>query len=118
MVNQLKPDDQVALVVYAGSAGLVLPSTPAANKQKIIEAIEALQAGGSTAGGAGIHLAYKTALANFKKEGNNRVILCTDGDFNVGVSSENELVNLIEEKRKSGVFLSVFGFGTGNLQRQ
>jgi len=116
LVNQLKPDDQVALVVYAGSAGLVLPSTPAVNKQKIIDAIEQLEAGGSTAGGAGIHLAYKTALESFKKEGNNRVILCTDGDFNVGVSSENELVNLIEEKRKSGVFLSVLGFGTGNYK--
>lgn len=116
LVNQLKPDDQVALVVYAGSAGLVLPSTPAANKQKIIAAIEQLEAGGSTAGGAGIQLAYKTAIDNFKKEGNNRVILCTDGDFNVGVSSENELVNLIEEKRKSGVFLSVLGFGTGNYK--
>jgi|GEM_PF-638672 len=116
MVKQLKPEDRVAIVVYASSTGLVLESTPARERKKIIQAIENLEAGGSTAGGAGIQLAYKVAAANFIKEGNNRVILATDGDFNVGVSSESGLIELIEEKRESGVFLSVLGFGTGNYQ--
>ena len=116
LVDQLRPQDKVALVVYAGNAGLVLPSTSGNDKIKIKDAIDALNAGGSTAGGEGIKLAYNTAKKNFIKAGNNRVILCTDGDFNVGTSSEDELQTLIENERQSGVFLSVLGFGTGNYQ--
>lgn len=116
LVDQLREQDHVALVVYAGNAGLVLPSTSGANKTKIKDAIDKLQAGGSTAGGAGIQLAYKTAKENFAKEGNNRVILCTDGDFNVGLSSDDALETLIENERKSGVFLTVLGYGMGNYQ--
>ena len=113
LVNQLSSKDRVAIVVYAGATGLALPSTN--NKAEILSALDDLEAGGSTNGGAGIQLAYKTALDNFIQDGNNRVILATDGDFNVGLSSDAELVNLIENKRKSGVFLSVLGFGSGNL---
>ncbi|SFQ54684.1 vWA domain-containing protein [Parafilimonas terrae] len=116
LVDQLRPQDKVALVVYAGNAGLVLPSTSGDEKMKIKDAINALEAGGSTAGRAGIQLAYKAARNNFIKGGNNRVILCTDGDFNVGQSSEDELQTLIEKERSSGIFLSVLGFGTGNYQ--
>lgn len=116
LVNNLRPKDRVAIVAYAGAAGEALPSTSGADKQKIIDALENLQAGGSTAGGAGIQLAYKIAEKNFVKGGNNRVILCTDGDFNVGVSSVNELESLIETKRKSGVFLTVLGYGMGNYK--
>lgn len=116
LVDQMRPADRVAIVVYAGAAGLVLPSTSGADKQVILDAIERLQAGGSTAGAQGIKLAYEVALSNFKLNGNNRVILATDGDFNVGMSSDGELVRLIEEKRESGVFLTVLGFGTGNLK--
>ncbi|MEA5574198.1 VWA domain-containing protein [Calothrix sp. UHCC 0171] len=116
MVNQLRPNDQVAIAVYAGQAGLVLPPTPGSQKQKIIDALEKLEAGGSTAGGEGIELAYQVARNNFLKSGNNRVILATDGDFNVGISSDEELVKLIEQQRQSGVFLSVLGLGTGNIQ--
>ncbi|MDX5417567.1 MAG: von Willebrand factor type A domain-containing protein [Hymenobacteraceae bacterium] len=116
LVDQLRPQDKVAIVVYAGAAGLVLPSTSGKDKPKILEAIESLEAGGSTAGGAGIKLAYKVAQENFSQEGNNRVILASDGDFNVGVSSDSELQRLIEEKRETGVFLTVLGFGTGNLK--
>ena len=116
LVNQMDKEDQIAIVVYAGAAGLVLPSTSGDKKEKIINAIEELEAAGSTAGGQGIVLAYKTAEKNLKENGNNRVILCTDGDFNVGVSSDKELVKLIEEKRESGVFLTVLGYGTGNLK--
>lgn len=116
LLNQLGADDQIAVVVYAGAAGLVLPSTSCDQKEKIRQAIEELDAGGATAGGEGIELAYKVAKENFKKGGNNRIILATDGDFNVGISSEGELVRLIEKKRESGIFLSVLGFGTGNLQ--
>ncbi len=116
LVNTLRPQDRVAIVVYAGSAGLVLPSTAGGRKATILEAIERLAAGGSTAGGAGIKRAYDEAVANFIRGGNNRVILATDGDFNVGVSSDGELVRLIEEKRKTGVFLTVLGFGQGNLK--
>jgi Ca-activated chloride channel family protein len=116
LVNTLRPQDRVAIVVYAGSAGLVLPSTPGDQKPAILQAIERLNAGGSTAGGAGIKRAYDEAVANFIRGGNNRVILATDGDFNVGVSSDGELVRLIEEKRKTGVFLTVLGFGQGNLK--
>ncbi|HEY5792180.1 MAG TPA: von Willebrand factor type A domain-containing protein [Chthoniobacterales bacterium] len=111
---RLAPKDRVAIVVYAGSSGLVLPST--ADKAAIRDALERLQAGGSTNGGEGIKLAYREARANFLEDGNNRVILCTDGDFNVGVTSEQALVDLIEKERASGVFLSVLGFGTGNLK--
>lgn len=114
LAEQLRPQDKIAIVVYAGSAGLVLPSTN--DKTKIKEAINSLEAGGSTAGGAGIKLAYQTAQENFLKDGNNRVILCTDGDFNVGASSDDELENLIEQKRSSGVYLTVLGYGTGNYQ--
>ena len=115
LVNQLKPQDRVAIAVYAGASGLVLPSTSAADKGEILAALDNLQAGGSTNGGEGIQLAYTVALNNFIQGGNNRVILATDGDFNVGLSGDDELVRLIEDKRRSGVFLSVLGFGSGNL---
>jgi Ca-activated chloride channel homolog len=115
LVNQLTAKDRVAMVVYAGASGLVLPSTSVANKGEILKALGDLNAGGSTNGGAGIQLAYKVAAENFIQDGNNRVILATDGDFNVGLSGDNELVNLIEQKRKSGIYLSVLGFGAGNL---
>ncbi|SFU46242.1 Ca-activated chloride channel family protein [Pustulibacterium marinum] len=116
LVNQLREKDKVAIVVYAGAAGMVLPPTNGDQKEKILQALDNLQAGGSTAGGAGIELAYNTAMENFKKKGNNRVILATDGDFNVGASSDKAMEDLIEEKRKSGVFLSVLGFGMGNYK--
>ncbi len=116
LVKQLRAEDRVAIVVYAGASGVVLPSTPGSEKRTMRLAIDDLQAGGSTAGAQGIHLAYKIAEANFIKEGNNRIILATDGDFNVGQSSDSELVQIIEEKRKKGVFLSVLGFGTGNYK--
>ncbi|MEM7372532.1 MAG: VWA domain-containing protein [Bacteroidota bacterium] len=116
LVNQLEERDRVAIVVYAGAAGLVLPSTSASNQHLIIKKLNQLSAGGSTAGGAGINLAYKIAQENFITGGNNRVILATDGDFNVGASSDSELVRMIEEKRENGVFLSVLGFGSGNLK--
>lgn len=116
LVNQLRPQDHVAIVVYAGAAGAVLPSTSGQQKSTIKDALDKLSAGGSTAGGEGIKLAYQIAQEHFIKDGNNRVILATDGDFNVGVSSEGELQKLIEEKRKSGIFLSVLGFGMGNYK--
>ncbi|HEX6181273.1 MAG TPA: von Willebrand factor type A domain-containing protein [Chitinophagaceae bacterium] len=116
LVDQLRQQDKVAIVVYAGNAGLVLPSVNGLEKSVIRSAIDRLRAGGSTAGGAGIKLAYSVARDNFIKEGNNRVILCTDGDFNVGASSNDELERMIEEERKSGVFLTVLGYGTGNYQ--
>lgn len=116
LVDQLNPEDRVAIVVYAGSSGLVLPSTPASERETILDSIHRLRAGGSTAGAAGIRLAYKVARENFIEGGNNRVILATDGDFNVGVSSDAEMVHLIEEKRDHGIFLTVLGFGTGNLK--
>jgi Ca-activated chloride channel homolog len=116
LVNNLREEDHVAIVVYAGAAGCVLPSTSGANKAKILEGLDALHAGGSTAGGAGIQLAYKIAKDNFIKNGNNRIILASDGDFNVGVSSESELTKLVEEKRKEGVAFSVLGFGMGNYK--
>ena len=115
LVNQLTARDRVAVVVYAGASGLVLPSTSVGNKGEILNALNSLNSGGSTNGGAGIRLAYQVAADNFIQGGNNRVVLATDGDFNVGLSSDDELVGLIEQKRKSGVFLSVLGFGTGNL---
>ena len=111
LVNNLRDIDKVAFVVYSGAAGEKLASTPGSDKQKIREAIDELEAGGSTAGGEGIKLAYKIARKNFITGGNNRIILCTDGDFNVGVSSDQELEKLIEQKRKSGVFLTVLGYG-------
>ncbi|MFI5204784.1 MAG: von Willebrand factor type A domain-containing protein, partial [Flavobacteriales bacterium] len=116
MLDYLGADDRVAIVVYAGAAGLVLPSTSCADKEKIKDALDKLEAGGSTAGGAGIHLAYEIASKNFNPEGNNRVILATDGDFNVGVSSDAEMTRLIEEKRKTGIYITVLGFGMGNLK--
>jgi Ca-activated chloride channel family protein len=116
LVNQLRPQDRVAIVVYAGNAGLVLPSTRGSNKETILEAITRLEAGGSTAGGAGLRLAYNVAKENFIRGGNNRVILATDGDFNVGESSDAEMVRLIEDRRKTGVFLTTLGFGTGNIK--
>lgn len=116
LLDQLRPQDKVGIVVYAGSAGMVLPPTSANEKNKIIEALDKLQAGGSTAGGQGIELAYKLAQENFIKSGNNRVIIATDGDFNVGTSSTDDLQTLIEEKRKSGVFLTCLGFGMGNFK--
>ena len=116
LVNQLREQDRVAIVVYAGAAGVVLEPTSGKHKEKIMKALDNLDAGGSTAGGAGIELAYKLAEENFKKNGNNRVILATDGDFNVGASSDKAMEELIEEKRKSGVFLSVLGFGYGNYK--
>lgn len=116
LINELRPQDRVSMVVYAGAAGVVLPPTPGNEKATILAALEQLEAGGSTAGGEGIQLAYSLAEATFLKKGNNRVVLASDGDFNVGVSSEAELVRLIEEKRESDVFLTVLGFGTGNYQ--
>jgi Ca-activated chloride channel family protein len=114
LVAQLSSKDRVAVVVYAGASGLALPSVPADDKGEILGAIENLEAGGSTNGGQGIRLAYQVAQDNFIANGNNRVILATDGDFNVGVTGDDELVRLIENKRQSGVFLSVLGFGSGN----
>ena len=114
LVNQLRDEDKISIVTYAGAAGLALE--PTSDKNKIIEALDKLNAGGSTAGGQGIQLAYKIAEENFIKNGNNRVILATDGDFNVGASSDQAMEDLILEKRKSGVFLTCLGFGTGNYQ--
>lgn len=116
LVNELRPQDHVAIVVYAGAAGLVLQPTSGAEKNKIIDALDRLEAGGSTAGGAGIQLAYKVAREHFKTGGNNRVILATDGDFNIGESSNAAMERLIEEEKKSGVFLTVLGYGMGNYK--
>jgi Ca-activated chloride channel family protein len=116
LVQELRPRDRVAIVVYAGAAGLVLPSTPGSRKEEILDAIERLEAGGSTAGGAGLKLAYDVAREHFLAGGNNRVILATDGDYNVGVSSDAEMVRLVERRREDGTFLTVLGFGTGNLK--
>ena len=114
LVDELRPQDRVSIVVYAGAAGVVLE--PTSDHRRIVDALDRLQAGGSTAGGAGIELAYRMARDSFLEKGNNRVILATDGDFNVGVSSDGELVRLIEEERRSGVYLTVLGFGSGNLK--
>ncbi|OIO05313.1 MAG: hypothetical protein AUJ52_13975 [Elusimicrobia bacterium CG1_02_63_36] len=116
LVKELREEDRIAIVAYAGSAGLVLPATSGAEKKRILSAIDNLASGGSTAGAAGIELAYKIAAENFRKDGNNRVLLATDGDFNVGLSSDDELVRMIEKKREQGVFLTVLGFGSGNYQ--
>ncbi|HEX7365752.1 MAG TPA: von Willebrand factor type A domain-containing protein [Pelobium sp.] len=116
LTDQLRPNDKVAIVVYAGAAGLVLPSTSGNDKQRIKDALTNLSAGGSTAGGAGIKLAYETAKSNLIKGGNNRIILATDGDFNVGASSDAEMQRMIEGYRNEGIFLSVLGFGSGNFK--
>jgi Ca-activated chloride channel family protein len=116
LVKQLRNKDKVSIVVYAGAAGLVLEPTSGDDKNKILQALDNLEAGGSTAGGAGINLAYKIAQQNFIKGGNNRIILATDGDFNVGASSNKSMEDLIVEKRKSGVFLTCLGFGMGNYK--
>ena len=116
LTDQLREKDKISIVVYAGNAGLVLPATTGNEKTKIKTAIDALEAGGSTAGGAGIELAYKTAQENFMHEGNNRIILCTDGDFNIGASSDDDVVRLIEKERTKGIYLSVLGFGMGNYK--
>ncbi len=116
LVSKMGEDDQIAIVTYAGEAGLKLNSTSGSQRTVIQQAIDSLQSGGSTNGAAGINIAYDTAIQSFIKGGANRVILCTDGDFNVGVSDDNTLVEMIQEKAASGVFLSVFGFGMGNLK--
>ncbi|HZB27651.1 MAG TPA: von Willebrand factor type A domain-containing protein [Gemmatimonadales bacterium] len=116
LVQELRAEDRVAIVVYAGAAGLVLPPTSGADKMRILQAIDRLEAGGSTAGGAGLRLAYDVARENYLPEGNNRVILATDGDFNVGLSSDAEMIRLVEARREEGTFLTVLGFGTGNLK--
>ncbi|WP_395632442.1 VWA domain-containing protein, partial [Flavobacterium sp.] len=116
LVKELRAKDKVSIVVYAGTAGVVLEPTSGEDKETIIEAFDNLNAGGSTAGGEGIELAYQLAKQNFIKDGNNRVILATDGDFNVGKSSDADMEDLIEEKRKSGIFLTVLGYGMGNYK--
>jgi len=116
LVEQLRPQDRVAIVVYAGNSGLVLPSTSGSEKQKIMSAIDKLEAGGSTAGGEGLKLAYSVAEENFAKNGNNRIILATDGDFNIGPSSNAEMERLIEKEREKGIAISVLGFGMGNYK--
>jgi Ca-activated chloride channel family protein len=116
LMEQLGEKEKVAIVTYAGNAGLVLPSTSASDKEKIYNALDNLSAGGSTAGGEGIELAYKVAKENLIKGGNNRVILATDGDFNVGASSAGDLVRMIEEKRKDDIYLTICGFGMGNYK--
>lgn len=116
LVEQFTENDRVAIVVYAGASGLVLPSTTGDQRGRILGALDGLAAGGSTNGGAGIQLAYDTAISHFIKGGTNRVILCTDGDFNVGTTDQGGLTRLIEDRRRSGVFLSVLGFGMGNYK--
>lgn len=116
LVKKLRPDDYVSIVVYAGAAGLVLPPTVGSNKETIIRALDQLSAGGSTAGGAGLKLAYRTAQTHFVKGGNNRIILATDGDFNIGASSNAEMERLIEIERDNGIFMTVLGFGMGNYK--
>ena len=114
--EQLGENDKVSIVVYAGSSGVVLEGARGDEKEKILEALDRLQAGGSTAGSEGIERAYEIAKKYYIPGGNNRVILATDGDFNVGVSSEGELTRLIADKRKEGIYISVLGFGTRNLK--
>ena len=116
LTQQLDERDRVAMVVYAGASGLVLPATPADEQHRIQTAIEQLRSGGSTNGGAGIALAYRIAAGNFIEGGVNRVILATDGDFNVGITDQGSLTRLIEEKAKSNIFLTVLGYGMGNLK--
>jgi Ca-activated chloride channel homolog len=116
LVEQLREQDYVSIVVYAGAAGVVLEPTRGDNKKEIIEALDKLEAGGSTAGGEGLRLAYALAKENFKEGGNNRVIIATDGDFNVGESSNAAMERLVEDKRKDGIFLTVLGYGMGNYK--
>ncbi|MDD2331855.1 MAG: von Willebrand factor type A domain-containing protein [Candidatus Cloacimonetes bacterium] len=116
LVDNLREQDKISIVVYAGAAGTVLEPTYGSEKGKIKKALAALRAGGSTAGGAGIALAYQTAHNSFIRGGNNRIILCTDGDFNVGVSSTAHLIEMVEKEKESGIFLSVLGFGMGNYK--
>lgn len=116
LVGELRPEDRVAIVVYAGAAGQVLESTPGSKKEEILAALDRLESGGSTAGGAGLKLAYQVAMENFIEAGNNRIILATDGDFNIGPSSNAEMERLIEEKREQGIFITVLGFGMGNYK--
>jgi Ca-activated chloride channel family protein len=116
LLNNLPENSKVAIVAYAGSAGLVLPSTSVKEKKKILRALNRLSSGGSTAGGAGIKLAYKIAFQNYKANGNNRVILATDGDFNVGASSSSEMVRLIQKQKEKDIYLSILGFGMGNYK--
>ena len=116
LIDTLRPEDRISIVAYAGSAGLVLPPTSGTYKKKILSAIDKIEAGGSTAGGAGIALAYSTAAQNLFEDGNNRVIIATDGDFNVGQSSEEELKALIEARRDQGIYLTVLGLGMGNYK--
>ena len=116
LLNSLRAKDRVAIVTYANNTNEVLQSTPASDKQIILDAIDKLYASGGTNGGDGIQRAYKMAEKNFAKDGNNRIVLCTDGDFNIGISSPQELENLIEAKRKTGIFLTVLGYGMGNYK--
>jgi len=116
LTDQLRENDRISIVVYAGRAGVALQATDGSDKIKIKTAVDALEAGGSTAGGEGIQMAYKIAQQNFMKNGNNRIILCTDGDFNVGVSSDDGLVRLIEQERDKGIYLTVLGYGMGNYK--
>jgi len=116
LVSKLRAEDRVSIVVYAGAAGVVLEPTPGTRKEEILQAIERLEAGGSTAGGQGLQLAYKIAAGNFMEDGNNRIILATDGDFNIGPSSNAEMERLIEEKRDEGIYITVLGFGMGNYK--
>lgn len=116
LLNNLRAEDKVAIVTYAGNAELLMPPTSGADKQKIREVINNLQVGGWTDGGSGMQLAYDVARKNFVKDGNNRIIMCSDGDFNVGAQSDNDLQTLVEKERKSGVFLSMLGYGMGNYK--
>ncbi len=116
LVSKMRQQDKISIVVYAGAAGLVLPPTSGSNKTEILNALERLEAGGSTAGGEGIELAYKVAEENLSENGVNRVILATDGDFNVGSSSDGEMTRLIEKKRETGIAITVLGFGMGNYK--
>ena len=116
LLDNLRPEDRIAIVVYASQTGIALPSTPAKEKEKISKVIDDLVASGSTAGGAGLQTAYEVAEKNFLPKGNNRIILATDGDFNVGISSRDELQRLVEEKRNNGIYISVLGYGMGNYR--
>lgn len=116
LLDNLRPEDRIAIVVYASQTGIALPSTPAKEKEKISKVIDDLVASGSTAGGAGLQTAYEVAEKNFLPKGNNRIILATDGDFNVGISSRDELQRLVEEKRNKGIYISVLGYGMGNYR--
>ncbi|MCT4646917.1 MAG: VWA domain-containing protein, partial [Carboxylicivirga sp.] len=116
LVNELRAEDRVSIVVYAGAAGVVLKPTSGNKKKEILDALDRLEAGGSTAGGAGLKLAYKLAKENYRKHGNNRIILATDGDFNVGISSNQGMEDLVEEERNNGVYMTVLGFGMGNYK--